>query len=172
MAANLALAPSEWGAHANYPHNILLLKSHAGFRARSDDLLRQAQGGRQIEPIVASFRWWKSAMRSHEHYEEGKLYPYLEHRWGVTCDHLTAGHEALAEADTAVVTAQSSADLAQALRGHHDVLLSHLDLEERLVVPALLALSRREFDVYYRSSLRRLLEEVSCHAPSGCRHCS
>ena len=164
MMANLALAPSEWEAHENYPQNTLLLSSHRSFRATSAILLQKAQRGSERTSVIATFRWWKSAMRSHEHYEEGKLYPFLEHRWGLRCDPLTAGHEVLAEAAIAVLRARTPDDLVNALSHHHDVLLSHLDLEERLVIPALLALSREEFLFYYNSSLKRLLEVVPCHA--------
>ena len=38
------------------------------------------------------FRQWMYAMGNHERYEEGKLYPYLEARWGLSCESLREGH--------------------------------------------------------------------------------
>ena len=171
MVANLDLAPSEWEAHENYPHNLLLLRSHQGFRKISRDVRDRSREGTSNEAVIAIFRWWKAGMRSHERYEERKLYPYLEHRWGLSCDALAAGHELLAEADQAVFGAEPG-ELADAIQHHHNVLLEHLDLEEKIVVPALLALSREQFDVYCESSLRLLLEQVPCHSAGGCRNCS
>jgi hypothetical protein len=171
MVANLTLAPSEWEAHDNYPHNILLLGSHDSFRNISHQLVDRANHGAGIDAVVRVFRWWKAGMRSHEHYEEGKLYPYLEHRWGLSCEHLEAGHKMLAEADAAVFSAGPQ-QLADTVERHHQVLMEHLDLEERTVVPALLALTRDEFDDYCATSLRRLMQRVPCHSADGCRNCS
>ena len=171
MAADLRLPREAWQDHPNYPHNLLLLRSHESFRIVNERLVDRASRGGSREAVVAVFDWWKTGMHGHEHYEEAKLYPFLEHRWGVNCDVLTEGHAALAEADRRVREA-SQEELEQALRAHRDVLLDHLDLEERMVVPALLALTRAEFDAYSQSSLRRLLREVPCHADQGCRACA
>jgi len=86
MVAPLKLPRSSWTTHPNYPQQVLLLGSHRSFRATSRWLVAQARQGGHRSPTLASFSWWKSAMAGHEHYEEGKLYPFLEHRWGV-CIH-------------------------------------------------------------------------------------
>jgi len=48
--------------------------------------------------------------RSHEGYEERKLYPYLEYRWGVSLDEARTGHVELhARADDVVEVFRSLA---------------------------------------------------------------
>lgn len=172
MTTELRLPRTAWDAHPNYPHQVLLLGSHRNFRSISRRLIERADQGAAPGAVLPSFSWWKSAMGSHEHYEEAKLYPYLEHRWGLTCDHLTAGHHALAVADEDVRAADAST-LTEALEAHHQVLMDHLDAEERLVIPALLALQAEEFDDYTHRSLRMLVRETPCHAgAAGCRVCA
>lgn len=149
MVAQLGLPRSEWEAHPNYPHNVLLLGSHRNFRAMSRQLVAHAEASVGASSILSNFSWWKSAMRSHEHYEEAKLYPYLQRRWGLDCELLVAGHEALTIADAAVRAARG-AELTRALEEHHATLIEHLEAEEALVIPALLALSRDEFEDYTR----------------------
>ena len=141
MVARLQLPRALWTAHPNHPHQVLLLESHRSFRATSQMLIDRAQRPHRRAATLASFSWWKSAMSRHEHYEEAKLYPFLEHRWGLDCAAMHRGHEALSEADTRVRAARSTGALIEALEEHHAVLIDHLDEEEQLIVPALLELS-------------------------------
>jgi hypothetical protein len=93
-------------------------------------------------------------MRSHEHYEEYKLYPFLQRRFGDSTECLERGHQQLhAAVDRvrAAYTGLESAEISSALRAHDAVLLEHLDQEEELVIPRLLELAPDEFDAYYRS---------------------
>lgn len=170
MVAELDLPRSAWETHVNYPDQILLLRSHASFRTVSRELVERAENGGDPAAIRAVFRWWRANMHGHERYEEGKLYPFLEHRWGLRCDDLSAGHRALSEAEAVVHAAQPEA-LAQALEEHDRVLSAHLDAEEELVIPALLALTREEFEDYCALPLSVLLRSVPCHADS-CRVCA
>lgn len=170
MHVDLSLPRDAWEAHPNFPSQVLLLGSHRQFRRISRQLIEQADTGRRREAILAVFGYWKSAMRGHEHYEEGKLYPYLQHRWGLDCTPLEQGHRALAEADAAV-RAADDATLVHALEDHHAILMRHLDAEEALVIPALLALSREDFETYYDSPIRYLLRHTACHAEAGCPAC-
>lgn len=95
---------------------------------------------------------WKRGMSGHEAYEERKLYPYLSRRWGVSFEAAEEGHEQLAVHDRAVRAALDSGEgLAAALRGHHEVLIGHLALEEEMVIPLLLALTPEEFEAYSNS---------------------
>lgn len=172
MTIDLALPRTAWTAHPNFPTQTLLLGSHRSFRATSRFLLARAEDGATRPGILASFAWWKAAMHGHERYEEGKLYPYLLHRWGLACDDLAAGHAALADADARVREA-SGAALADALGVHHALLMDHLDAEERRVIPALLALSAQEFLDYTEHGRGWLMREVPCHAgESGCAACA
>jgi len=171
MVPDLDLPREAWAAHPRYPHNLLLLRSHDAFHAVGERLVAHARAGASRSAVLAVFAGWKAAMAGHEHYEETKLYPFLEHRWGLRCDALAAGHRALAEADRAVRGAEAS-DLPAALATHHEVLTEHLDLEEARVIPALLALSEAAFDVYTRGRLPDLLRDVPCYSDAGCRACA
>ncbi|MFT6233432.1 MAG: hypothetical protein ACJAZO_003952 [Myxococcota bacterium] len=171
MVANLSLSRSSWESHDNYPQHVLLLGAHRSFRDLSSQLVRRALEGAGPRELLPTFSWWKSGMHSHERYEEHKLYPYLQHRWGLDCTHLTEGHEALARGD-AEVRSTTGAAFATALANHDAVLKEHLDAEERLVIPALLALTRSEFLDYCDNPLFWLLRRVPCRAGDvGCTAC-
>jgi len=163
-AASLTLARDQWTQHPRFPQQTLLLNSHESFRRTSRTLLRRAEGGSDAGAIGWVFRAWKAGMRSHEGYEEYKLYPYLERRWGLSMAPAEAGHRQLAELDSAVRAAITAGDatpaLADALRAHDAVLVAHLALEEELVIPALLALEPAEFEDYSMSDIRGLLQRL------------
>ena len=60
----------------------------------------------------------------------------------------------------AVAPGDAAPALADALRAHHEALIEHLALEEELVIPALLALEPAEFEDYYHSDIRGLLQRL------------
>lgn len=172
MVASLSLPRDAWLAHPNYPHQVLLLGSHRNFRAMGQRLIHRGEAGESRSFLLNSFAWWKSAMGGHEHYEERKLYPFLEHKWGLNCDELREGHADLAAADALVRQARTQPELIDALQAHQVVLVEHLEEEERLVIPALLALERGEFELYTENPLPWSLREVPCHAGEpGCPAC-
>lgn len=172
MVAALSLPRDAWATHPKFPEQVLLLGSHASFRATSRRLIERADRGASRSNLLSTFSMWKYAMGGHEHYEEQKLYPFLEHRWGLETEILSEGHEALAQADRVVRDAHGDALLA-ALEAHHDILMEHLDIEERTVIPALLALSAEEFRLYAENPLWRILEELPCAAgDAGCSACA
>lgn len=159
----LTLPRHAWADHPHYPDQVLLLGSHRSFRQFSRMLIDRTESGGEPKAIGYAFSYWKSSMGNHEHYEEHKLYPYLEARWGISCDDLREGHHALAAVEEAVhaaVTEDSRDGLLTALREHDTVLSAHLDREEEVVIPALLALTPEEFDTYYHSSIHRLLRDL------------
>ena len=169
----------EWTSHPRFATQALLLGSHANFRRVSRYLIEKASM-EEFVGLHSLFDRWIAAMRSHEAYEERKLYPYLEYRWGVSLDEARAGHDELHACGDEVVEAFRSlarpADTAdpadapdvssdnqvlRALEAHDRALDAHLNLEEEAVVPLLLALSPEEFDRYYRSPLSLLIPAVS-----------
>lgn len=161
--AVLDLPRTAWPDHPRYPQQVLLLGSHEGFRRTSASLVRRAEAGRDAAAIGWVFDYWKSAMSGHERYEEYKLYPYLEARWGLSCEPLRAGHHQLAALEDAVraaVRKDDGAALHTTLATHDAALLAHLDAEESLVIPALLALSPEEFDTYYHNNIHTLLSRL------------
>jgi hypothetical protein len=173
VAAALPNIPREdWTAHPRFRTQALLLGSHANFRRVSRYLVDQASR-EEFVGLHSLFDRWIAAMRSHEAYEERKLYPYLEYRWGVSLDEARTGHGELHTRADDVVEAfrslarpadpadstQSTPDnpFLRALQAHDRTLNAHLDVEEEAVVPLLLALDREEFDRYYRSPLSMLI---------------
>jgi hypothetical protein len=162
----------EWAAHPRFRSQALLLGSHANFRRVSRYLIDSASREAFVG-LHSLFDRWIAAMRSHEAYEERKLYPYLEYRWGVSLDEARVGHEALhARADDVVEAFRSLARPAganvtdevdegnavlAALEAHDRTLDAHLRVEEEAVIPLLLALSAEEFARYYRSPLSMLI---------------
>lgn len=153
-----SIARSVWHDHPKFPTQTLLLGSHRNFRRVSAHLVERAAAGENLA-LRGLFTAWKAAMHSHERYEEGKLYPYLAHRFGIDLGVLEAGHEALAEAEDAVFEAFGGQGLAEAMRHHDAVLLPHLELEEDVVIPCLLSLSAQDFAAYSRHSIGWLLRE-------------
>lgn len=159
----LRLPRDQWAEHPHYPSQVLLMGSHEHFRHTSRSLVERARKGGDMAAIGWVFAAWKSAMAGHEHYEEGKLYPYLEARWGLSCDALRAGHHTLSELEAGVHAAIEREDreaLHATLGAHHDALMEHLEIEETFVIPALLALSPDEFRRYANSGIRSLLADL------------
>lgn len=167
------LAPSprsvprgEWSSHPNYPANLLLLGSHQNFRAINRGLVTHTDAlppGSDLTWVARRYKSWIAAMRSHESYEEHKLYPYLKARWGVSLESAQAGHRALHEAHDRVLAAFEAHDPEEASRAllrHEEVLDQHLQLEEDLVIPLLLELPRDEFVRFTHLSIRVLLREL------------
>ncbi len=172
-AAALPQIPrKDWQAHPRFRTQALLLGSHANFRRVSRFLIDQATL-EQFAGLHSLFDRWIAAMRSHEAYEERKLYPYLEYRWGVSLEEARGGHAELHTRADEVVDAfrtlahpadpsdsnENRADnpVLQALQAHDRTLGAHLDVEEEAVIPLLLALDPDEFDRYYRSPISMLI---------------
>lgn len=151
---------------------MLLLGSHENFRRISRHLVECAEDREDVAFIGALFVRWIRAMRSHEAYEEHKLYPFLARRWGVSCTDAQAGHLALhrlgdrvhaaviALANAEGDTVAHEAELVEALRAHDSVLRAHLDLEEELVVPLLLELRPREFQIFTALPIGQLIARL------------
>jgi hypothetical protein len=162
----------DWTAHPRFRTQALLVGSHANFRRVSRYLVDQA-AREEFVGLHSLFDRWIAAMRSHEAYEERKLYPYLEYRWQVSLDEARTGHgelharaDEVAEAFRSLAcpadptgSTESSTDnpVLHALQAHDRTLDDHLDVEEEAVVPLLLALDPEEFDRYYRSPLSMLI---------------
>lgn len=162
-----------WAEHPRFPSQALLLGSHENFRLLSKAIVAASPkgGGRgagelagaSLEARLDLFDRWQWAMRSHEHYEEHKLYPFLRHRFGVKTAHLEAGHRALHanEVDLrGAVDERDEESWATSMARYDVVLHEHLRDEEDLVIPCLLALEPREFSAYYHGSVSTLLAQA------------
>jgi hemerythrin-like domain-containing protein len=116
---------------------------------------------RLVGRLAGEFENWQWSMGCHERYEEGKLYPFLQERFGADCGPLAEHHRQLHElADRCLETLRalpedlnaSTWDAArEALSGYLSALSSHLRAEEELVIPRLLDLSPAEFACYSHS---------------------
>ena len=162
VTASAATAPkiprAQWASHPRFSTQALLLGSHANFRRVSRYLVGKASEEKFVG-LHSLFDRWIWAMRSHEAYEERKLYPFLERRWGISLAEAREGHEVLHARPEEVTGAfHSLADptdattdnrVLAALRAHDVALDAHLQLEEDAVIPLLLELSPEEFDAYY-----------------------
>ncbi len=162
-----SLPRSAWSQHPHWPTQTLLLRSHANFRRLSRHLIETTRDDERRQWIAVVYPQWIAAMRSHEAYEEHKLYPYLSRRWGLSFEEAQEGHQRLHQHDRTVREALrdlseggSSDALRDALAEHDRVLREHLDLEELLVIPALLELTPREFDDYCTLRLPELMRRL------------
>lgn len=150
-------ARDAWTQHPNFPNHLLLVGSHKNFRNISKTLVTRAQV-LDGEPTTAwrddtsyLFRWWQSAMKSHEHYEEGKLYPYLSDRYCVSLGTLVGDHGEIDDLRAVVNNAlldRDAAAICRAFERFDATLVRHLALEEELVIPMLLDLEPAEFRDY------------------------
>jgi iron-sulfur cluster repair protein YtfE (RIC family) len=121
--------------------------------------LTMKRRSRQIYKLGQMFDDWQSAMRSHERYEERRLYPLLAKVYGASFEHLESHHRDLHEhADGVGIEVERARDAAlapeaepgwpaleQSLRAYRERLLAHLRAEEHAVIPLLLELSGPEF---------------------------
>ena len=167
MPTVLDLPRHAWANHPHFPQQVLLLGSHRQFRSLGQKLVDRAREGGDAVGILTVFDWWKSAMSNHERYEEHKLYPYLRHRFGISTGSMEEGHDALHVCDAAVRAAGehggvASGELVLALQDHQAELLDHLDHEEQVVIPGMVAVEPREFAEYSGHGLRWLIDN---HAP-------
>jgi hypothetical protein len=146
-----------WALHPRFPSQALLLGSHESFRRISRSLLTASLA---LDARQDRFDQWQWAMRSHEHYEEHKLYPFLGQRFGVETAALEAGHRTLHAIASELCVASDERDdasWATSMARYDVVLHEHLRDEEDLVIPCLLALEPREFSAYYYGSVAKLL---------------
>lgn len=164
-----------WAEHPRFATQTLLLGSHASFRRISEALLaaspathEPASGdlvGASLAARQRMFDQWQWSMRSHEHYEEQKLYPFLRHRFGVTTAQLEAGHEDLHAIERELRAAADAGDetgWAAEMERYDHALDQHLGAEEDLVIPCLLALSPAEFRAYYDGSATSVVQGTAC----------
>lgn len=164
------LPRTQWQAHANFPNHALLLGSHDNFRKISTHLVSESMRAWASAPtqrppanLMGLFRRWKRAMKNHEGYEEHKLYPYLQAKYGVSMAVLELHHRNLGSAEDKVIAADRAGDalqFAHALKKHDEILVPHLAQEEEMVIPLLLDLNPKEFERFSNGHIAGLLREI------------
>lgn len=160
-----------WFENERFPAQALLLESHDGFLVSMGqflDRMDQIESGESLSPrqvlrfasrLDQEFRDLQWGMGCHERYEESKLYPFLDERFGSDCQRLGRQHGALhdlgAECEQLLAAAAESLkedgnlklDTAKEKVVAYGALLeAHLEHEETLVIPLLLELSPEEFE--------------------------
>lgn len=119
----------------------MLLGIHDRFREASAFLLEQ----RDLAAIARVFLPLAGTLHHHHHAEEAMLFPVVEKHTGVAPAQLQTDHDEITDAidglEAALRARHPVATLAPLIRRFHDVLIAHLDREEELVVPVLLALT-------------------------------
>jgi len=161
---------AEWMQSPRYADQALLVHSHDSFVACANSIqerLRLLQGPEQAErrqkrlvvKLADFFREWQWAMGCHERYEEGKLYPFLTRRFGLSLSQLERDHALCHELADAAESAfrRVGGDVSdpvgwaaaeKAFASYQAFLIEHLGREEELVIPRLLELSAAEFSEY------------------------
>jgi len=126
----------DWRTHPSVSGPAsLLLSVHDQFRAVSARL--------QVADLSFAARMFvplAQVLHHHHHAEEASLFPMVHRRSGDAPAELVTDHEELTNAIAAVQAELSRATLAR----FHDALIAHLDREEALVIPILLAMTPNE----------------------------
>jgi 8-oxo-dGTP pyrophosphatase MutT (NUDIX family) len=141
-----------WSRHPNFAGGpaSTLVAIHDEFRAASKRLIdrtgREPEGA--LAQLAGAFMPLAQTLRHHHHAEEAMLFPMVEGRTGTAPAHLVAEHEALTRAIAAVEASLSAgasrAHAKAAVAAFDEVLVTHLDREESLVIPVLLAMAPTE----------------------------
>ena len=124
----------DWTRHPNIGGPVsMLLGIHDQFRRAAEYLLTLEYP----EQIARAFAPLARVLHHHHHAEEVMLFPFVERSTGVAPRRLVSDHEEL----TAAIDAVETSYTREAIVRFERVLREHLDREELLVVPVLLALA-------------------------------
>ncbi len=134
-----------WRAHPNADGPAsMMLAIHDQFRAASHHLMHLASA-RTLAPIERLFSQLAHVLHHHHHAEEAMVFPLVLRRTGIAPDQLQADHDEMTAAIAAVERAlERDERVAEAIAHFHEILVTHLDREEQLVIPIFLQLPPRE----------------------------
>jgi 8-oxo-dGTP pyrophosphatase MutT (NUDIX family) len=142
---------TRWKKHPNAAGPAsTLLAIHDQFRAGSSrlQLLVEREAEVDLAWVARAFMPLAQTLHHHHHAEEEMLFPLVHRRTGTAPEMLVSDHEALTSAIEAVeasLSAGANKEHAKAAVAHFDeVLVAHLDREESLVIPVLLAMTPDE----------------------------
>jgi 8-oxo-dGTP pyrophosphatase MutT (NUDIX family) len=122
-------------------HAQMLLLIHDQFRMTSERirLVHAREPEVDLGWIRRLFEPLAEILHHHHHAEEIVLFPLITERTGTSPTRLVDDHETLKTAIDAVFAAFRTGDVARALADFDDVLVDHLDREEGIAMPVLLA---------------------------------
>ena len=137
---------ADWRAHRHIAGPAgTLLAIHGQFRAASERVALLVARESDLGWVGRAFSQLSQTLHHHHHAEEALLFPFMERRTGTAPERLVDDHRELTRAIEAVEVALTThADRARAIDAvsvFAEVLATHLDREESLVIPVLLELS-------------------------------
>lgn len=119
----------------------MMLAIHDQFRAISDHLVELVARRVPVAAISRVFRPLAQVLHHHHHAEEAMVFPFVHRQTGTAPEHLQTDHDEMATAIDAVEASLVEGDpdrIAHAITHLHGILVTHLDLEEELVIPVFL----------------------------------
>jgi hemerythrin-like domain-containing protein len=138
-----------WREHPNVggPASMLLY-IHDQFRAASERLRSLVAAGAEAATLARHFRPLAEVLHHHHHAEEVMLFPAVLRSTGVAPQRLVEDHVELTRAIEALEASLTNTTprgaIESAVATFDDVLVAHLEREEQLVVPVLLAMTPAE----------------------------
>lgn len=140
---------ARWKKHPNIDGLAsTLLGFHDQFRLASERLLLLVDNEPDLGWVARAFMPLAQTLHHHHHAEEVMLFPVVHDLTGTEPERLATDHETLVRAIADVeASLRAGADRARAKAAvlrFDDVLVAHLDREEALVIPLLLALTPSE----------------------------
>lgn len=140
-----------WKKHPNIAGPAsTLLHIHGQFRVASQrlSLLVEREAEADLGWVARAFAPLAETLHHHHHAEEAMLFPMVMQRTGVAPQRLVSDHEeltrAIAGVEESLRAGVSRAQAKAAVATFHEVLVTHLDREEALVIPVLLQLAPDE----------------------------
>jgi DUF438 domain-containing protein len=125
----------------------MMLAIHDQFRATSHHLVHLVAREHGLATIERVFSQLAHVLHHHHHAEEAMVFPLVRRRTGIAPDQLQADHDEMTTSIEAVeraLGARDAARVAEAITRFHEILVTHLDREEELVIPIFLQLQPQE----------------------------
>lgn len=140
-----------WKRHPNIAGPAsTLLHIHGQFRVASQrlSLLVDREAEADFGRVARAFAPLAETLHHHHHAEEAMLFPMVLRRTGVAPQRLVSDHDdltrAIAGVEESLHAGVPRVRAKAAVSTFHDILVTHLDLEEALVIPVLLELAPDE----------------------------
>jgi len=137
-----------WRAHPNASGPAsMMLSIHDQFRAVSQHIVELVAQGSSLATIERAFSQLAAVLHHHHHAEEAMVFPFVERRTGIAPEQLQTDHDEMTAAIANVesrLEARETERVGAAIGRFHEILVTHLDREEDLVIPVFLALTPAE----------------------------
>ncbi len=166
------LLTQRWATHRNWSKQAAMLRSHDRLEHASARVVEMTRETDEPGRAARAFRHLLPSVDSHLQYQEQKLLPFLEWRWGTSTAALLADQRALVAQRSEVIAALEAAAADAKLRGvalerleaHHALLVRTLAATETLAIPLLVQLSPSELSSFTLMRVGGLRELIATHA--------